>query len=171
MEALPESKMMFLIRDSRDVVASQLDANRKGSWGEKRGVMNRWEYDTPDKLHMYTKRLAENYLREVSQSQRAYDAHNGSNALIRYEDLSRDTFSTLRDMYTTLGIEIDEAQLRTAIEKHKWERIPDTSNGSGQFCRRAHPGGWKEDLTPEQVKIVEDVTGPILSEFYGFSYR
>jgi hypothetical protein len=32
MEALPESRMIFLIRDPRAFAASALDAARKGSW-------------------------------------------------------------------------------------------------------------------------------------------
>jgi hypothetical protein len=26
--------------------------------------------------------------------------------------------------------------------------------------------GWREDLTPEQVKIIERTTAPLLEEFY-----
>src|SRR5918994_2753928 len=32
LEAFPESKLVFLVRDSRDVVASLLDAAKEGSW-------------------------------------------------------------------------------------------------------------------------------------------
>ena len=31
---------------------------------------------------------------------------------------------------------------------------------------KATPGGWREDLTPEQARVVEKVTGPLLREFY-----
>src|SRR3712207_6950789 len=32
MEALPESRMILLVRDPRDVAASSIDARRKGGW-------------------------------------------------------------------------------------------------------------------------------------------
>ena len=39
MEALPESGMVLLIRDPRDVVASWLDATRKGGWQTRRCLL------------------------------------------------------------------------------------------------------------------------------------
>jgi hypothetical protein len=69
-------------------------------------------------------------------------------------------------MYDALGVEVDEVRLRRAVAKHSWDRIPDAQKGSGKFYRKAQPGGWKEDLSSEQVRIIENVTGPILSKFY-----
>ena len=161
MEATPESRMIFLIRDPRDVVASRMDAFEKGSWS----AQNR-DYDTVEKLYAFTKHLAEDYVKVVSQVQRAYEAHPGKKVLVRYEDLRVDTVSTLEAMYAALRIEVDESQLEAAVAKHSWEQIPDSDKGSGKFYRKAAPGGWREDLSPEQIKLVEDITGPILSRFY-----
>jgi GT2 family glycosyltransferase len=161
LEATPDSRLIFLIRDPRDVIASRLDAFEKGSWSSQ----NR-DYDTVNKLHAFTKHLAEDFFKVVSQVQRAYQAHQGKKVLVRYEDLREDTIGTLETMYGALGIEVDKVQLEAAVAKHSWEQIPDSVKGSGKFYRKAAPGGWREDLSPDQIKLVEDITGPILSEFY-----
>jgi hypothetical protein len=161
MEAMPESRMMFLIRDSRDVIASRLDAVRKGSWT----AQNR-DFDTPEKINAFTEHLAEDYLRVVSQVQKAYDAHRGKKAFVRYEDLRGDTIGTMKRMYDALEIEVEESRLEAAVAKHSWEQIPDSDKGSGKVYRKAQPGSWREDLSPEQVTIIEKITGPILSKYY-----
>jgi hypothetical protein len=161
LEATPESRLVFLIRDPRDVVASRLNAFEKGSWS----AQNR-DYDTAEKLYAFTKHLAEDYFKVVSQVQRAYEAHLGKKVLVRYEDLREDAIGTLKSMYAALEIEADESRLEAAVAKHSWEQIPDRDKGSGKFYRKATPGGWREDLSPEQIKLVEDITSPILSRFY-----
>lgn len=161
MEAMPKSRLVFLLRDPRDVISSWIDAFREGSWT----AANR-EYDTDEKLNTHTRFLSERYLKVVSQVQKAYAAHAGRKSLVRYEDLRRDTFGAMEAMYDALGITVDEAELRTAVEKHAWENIPAQSKGAGKFYRRGTPGGWREDLSPEQVRIVEEVTAPVLSRYY-----
>src|SRR3712207_1314706 len=44
LEATPESRLIFLIRDSRDVIASRLDAFREGSWARQNQ-----DYNTADR--------------------------------------------------------------------------------------------------------------------------
>jgi len=69
-------------------------------------------------------------------------------------------------IYSSLGIPVDEAELSEAVKKYSWENIPEEEKGEGKFYRKAKPGGWREDLTPEQVKVVERITAPLLEEFY-----
>ena len=161
MEATPESRMIFLIRDPRDVIASRLDAFREGSWTER----NR-DYSTANKLSKGTRRLANDYVKIVSRVQEAYEAHQGKKTLVRYEDLRHDTVNTMKAMYAALDIEADEAQLEAAVEKHSWENVPEDQKGRDKFFRKAQVGSWKDDLSPMQVKLIENITGPILSKYY-----
>jgi glycosyltransferase involved in cell wall biosynthesis len=163
LEATPESRLIFLIRDSRDVIASRLDAFREGSWARQNQ-----DYNTAEKLNAATKHLAEDYLRVVSKVQEAYKVHSGKKAFVRYEDLRYDTINVLKTMYAALEIEADEAQLEAAVLKHSWTRIPNSEKGKDKFFRKAQPESWRDDLSLEQIRLIEDITGPILSKYYSY---
>ena len=161
LEATPTSRLIFLIRDPRDVVASRLDAFKKGSWSAQGH-----EFDDADGLNAFTRQLSEEYLKVVSRVETAYETHSGEKALVRYEDLREDTVGTLKGMYDALKITVDENRLEAAVAKHAWEQVPEGNKGPGKFYRKARPGSWEEDLTPEQARIVEDATGAVLAKFY-----
>jgi hypothetical protein len=72
----------------------------------------------------------------------------------------------MKRMYSELSIEVNEGELAQVVEKHSWENIPEDKKGEGKFYRKASPGGWKDDLTPEQAQIVERVTAPLLEQLY-----
>lgn len=61
---------------------------------------------------------------------------------------------------------MDDEQLERAVEKRSWENIPEEEKGEGKFHRKATPGAWREDLTAEQARMVEEITAPLLEEFY-----
>jgi hypothetical protein len=168
MEALPESGMVLLIRDPRDVVASWLDATRKGGWQTRRRGEGgrRAESLAETKPNAFVRRHANAYLQHVGSARRAYEAHEGRKLVVRYEDLRADTLGTMKRMYGELNIHVEEARLAKAVEKHSWENIPEEEKGQGKFYRKATPEAWREDLTRRQVKTVERITAPLLEEFY-----
>jgi hypothetical protein len=166
MEALPESRMILLVRDPRDVVASLFDASGEDSY-RNRNLLKKLGKKEPSRPPEVVVEEASNYfLQHMSNAKQAYEAHEGRKALVRYEDLRADTLGTMQRIYSELEIPADEAELSQAVEKHSWENIPEELKGEGKIFRKATPGSWREDLTPEQIKTVEKITAPLLEEFY-----
>ena len=168
MEALPESRMILLVRDPRDVVASLLDAAREGGWlyESREGRMGRRPRKIDRRPNSFVRERANMYRRGVESAWQAYDTHEGPKVLVRYEELRADTLAEMRRIYSVLGVPVEEEELRRAVEKHSWENVPEEEKGRGKFYRRGTPGGWKEDLTPRQVEVVERTTAPLLQRFY-----
>jgi hypothetical protein len=174
LEALPESRVIFLVRDPRDVLASYLDAVKRGNWVHKghirKGIVDSYETEFADadrQPDLYIESKAELLMKNMMGAKRAYEAHRGPKVLVRYEELLTDTLSTMRRIFAVLGLPADEEDLGRVVEQHSWENIPEEQKGEGKFFRKATPGSWLEILTPEQVKTAERITAPILKEFYG----
>jgi hypothetical protein len=168
MEALPESRMIFLVRDPRDVVASWLDGASKSGWHQERVAKNapKRSLQADETPTAYVKEQARHYLNQVGHAAEAYDAHKGPKVLVRYEELRTDTLAEMRRIHSALGMAVDEGELSRAVHKHSWENIPEEEKGEGKFYRKATPGGWREDLTPEQARLVERITAPLVKELY-----
>jgi hypothetical protein len=160
-QALPESSVILLIRDPRDVVASALGAATEGGWWAN--VRNRGQLPLESTEEIVRKRSLR-YARQMSAAIEAYEAHEGPKVLIRYEDLRMDTLGTMKRLYSAL--EMPTERLPEVVEKHSWENVPEEKKGPGKFYRKATPGGWREDLTPEQARVVEEMTAPLLKKFY-----
>ena len=159
-EAMPESRVILLVRDPRDVVASLLAAQREGSWGAGEDALA----DTaPDE---FVQQRAMMYNASFGKAWEAYREHKGRKITTRYEDLRYDALGELENIYSALGVPIGDRQLRVVVEKHAWENIPERQKGPNKPRRKARPGGWQEDLTPEQARMVEEITTPTMNEFY-----
>ena len=166
MEALPESRMIFLIRDPRDVVASYVDAAKKGSYMHERRKGNKGATMFEMQADELVQSMATSYVQNVGNVRDAYGAHLGPKVLVRYEELRTNTLATLKRICATLGLAVEENELARAVERYAWDSVPADQKGRGKFFRKATPGGWREDLTPEQVETVERITAPLLREFY-----
>jgi sulfotransferase family protein len=162
-DALPESRVVVLVRDPRDVIASAYDGGRTGNWGGAR----RPEWMRSDRRPEWVLLRARAYLWDIQAAVQAYEMSSSPRAIVRYEDLRADTLGELRRLRDELRLDVEDEPLASAAERYAWENVPDEEKGPGRIFRKASPGSWEEDLTPEQVRTVEREARPVLDAFYG----
>ena len=162
MSLLPRSRLIFLIRDGRDVIDSLIDAMTGGGWLDKPYMR---KMDSPAERLAFTRSEARAWLERTTIVDRAYEAHPPElRWKVRYEDLRGDTLAHLRPLVSWLGIERSDAELRAAISENAFEAIPSDKKGPGTQWRAATPGLWREHMTEDERQAMEEIMGPKLVE-------
>lgn len=109
-------------------------------------------------------------------------ASNGNLLIVRYEDLRRTPEPMLAELIEYVGIKADAAVIRRAIENNtlqqmraKEEKAKQAGEHSillgdrkglddrSRFVRKGAVAGWRDKLTPAQVKLFDDYCGEVLT--------
>ena len=162
-ELFPDSTMIFLLRDGRDVIDSWLDAYQDGSWAIPEGAFP----VAPWGRLALVRWLAEVWVFRTAEVRRAYEARDPSRrVLVRYEELRADTPGTLEKISSAIGLPAGSAD--RIAERHSFEQVPAGERGEAKAIRSASPGRWRENLTAEERRAAEEIMGPTLAELgYG----
>lgn len=164
MDLLPRGRIVFLMRDGRDVVDSQLALRIPGG-ARAEGHRRAEPVATHDKRLGEVLRNSRLWVNSMSAVQAAYDAQPPElRYLLRYEDLRRDTFEELRALREWLGLPSADGVVRAAVEAEAFESLPDSKKGFGQGARAAEPGHWRKTLTGVEQRVAEDVMADKLVE-------
>lgn len=164
MSLFPESRLLFLVRDGRDVIDSLIDAmlSKDSWWQQSQGS------DEPrivGERMAFINHHAKLWLQRTKSTQRAFAAlPEAQRHEVGYENLLADTTTEFSAMLDWLGLEIPPEQVQAAVEKCSFKAIPDSQKGPGKRARSANPGQWKERLRPGEIELVESVMGPKLRE-------
>jgi hypothetical protein len=128
---LPGSAYVFIVRDPRDVLASQLD----------RG------FDRP------VRTVARHWTTYVARFRRFAHRHPQRAALIRYEDLVADRDDGLRAIFGAVGLDYGDEVVRfydsnASIHGTRHNNAPNV----GRDLYETSVGRWREELSAEQVE-------------------
>ena len=166
-DAFPRSRLIFLLRDGRDVVDSWIDAYQSGSWALEEGAFA----VAPSGRRALVEWLASVWAYRTRAVGEAFGRRpRGSRILVRYEDLLADTPGELRRICEMLDIEAGDEALATIVRRHAFEHVDPASRGSRREIRAAEPGAWRRNLTLGERRAMEEIMGPQLAAF-GYAPR
>ena len=161
MDLFPESSLIFLLRDGRDVVDSWLDAYKDGSWATDEGAyplddtgrpaLIRWQSSVW--LHR-TEVVQETFARTDPERR----------VLIRYEEMRDEPVAALRSICEMLGIEASDEQLGEIAGTHSYSQVPQADKGAGREIRRAEPGGWSDHMSRKEIVEMHQILAEKLDE-------
>lgn len=161
MSLFPRSRMVFLLRDGRDVVDSWLAAYRTGSWALDEGAFPA----TREGREALVRWQSAVWAFRTEVVQRAFAAHPADRrVMVRYEDLVADPTRQLQRVGKILPVGTPRRALAAAAAAHDYGRVPRTEKGDGKFIRSAQPGGWRENMTPAERQILHEMLGPKLRD-------
>jgi hypothetical protein len=160
-ELFPKSRLVFLLRDGRDVVDSWLDAYRESAWGVAEGT-----YDlSPEGRLSFLRWQATVWLYRTEAVERAFEAHDPARRRrVRYEELRADPGAVLGELCRDLEIPTTPERVAEIAAEHSFEGVPEGQRGDGERIRRAEPGSWRRNLSAAERAAIDQIMGPKLRE-------
>jgi hypothetical protein len=142
----PNCKIIHIVRDPRDVVASCL----RMDWTSNDIVINalKWKCDM---LYAHEFKHNDNVILEI-----------------RYEDLLSSPQKTLKSICQFIGEEFDEKMLEFFKDAKKYIRDEPWKEGTFKPLNKNAVERWRRDLSGAQVFIIEKITGIFLAK-YGYA--
>jgi hypothetical protein len=163
MRVMPSSRLLLLIRDGRDVVDSLMAANQPG--GFMASKLER-AFETPEERAEGLGWAARLWACNTDMTLKAIESHDPALArVVRYEDLLADTVGEMRGLNDWLGLERSDEWLARLAEAHSFSALPAGQTGPLTRNRAAKPGLWRENLSDEEQRTVNEICGPLLERF------
>jgi hypothetical protein len=159
-DLFPASKVVFLLRDGRDVVDSWLDAYSDGSWAIPGGAFPVNEEGRIPLIRW----LSQVWAYRSRAVKQAYDSRPAGDRIeVRYEELRGETEACMERVCEVIGV--DSSRVPEVVAAHRFEKLPRAERGRRSFTRLAQPGGWRDNLSTAEQAAMHEAMGDALVEF------
>ncbi|HET7443903.1 MAG TPA: sulfotransferase [Solirubrobacterales bacterium] len=159
-DLFPDSRVIFLLRDGRDVVDSWLAGYRDGGWAVPEGA---FAVSDGGRIALL-KWLSAVWVYRSHAVRRAFESHPARNrVLVRYEDLRADTVTVLTTICHSLGI--DASLVEEVSHGFSFEGLPASQRGPRLRQRAARPGSWMQNMSNAEQAAMHEALGDTLAEF------
>lgn len=159
MSLLPRSRLLFLMRDGREVLRSQIALRTPG------GRLAEAASAPSDERgrRRFVAQQSRRWVQRMRSVQAAYDGHSPELRMkLRYEDLIADTEGELRRLTDWIGLGRTDGQLRAAIDAERARPRPSaTGRKSALETGERDPRQW--ELSAEERQLADEVMGPTLT--------
>jgi hypothetical protein len=122
MRAQPDARLLFLLRDGRDVVDSELASFVVGGWQEQ-SFDHMHGVEESERLD-FAVRSAYHWLWRTEVVEAAFAEHPGPKHLVRYEDLLREPERRMRELFAWLEVPADVVDVAEIVDEFSFERLP-----------------------------------------------
>ena len=148
LKIFPDAYFLHVVRDPRSVYCSHRSAST--SWA-------RWEFPTqPVDGARFWRAGVEAALQIEGMTERYLQ--------VRYEDLQRDGPSELERICSWLELEVEPGFIAEAVEASTKEKVRKTKELPDGFVRKTSAGGWRDELSSRDVRVIEYLAGDLMVE-------
>ena len=161
MSLFPRSRMLFLIRDGRDVIDSRVHASGEGGWlAATEGA----QFRTAEERLEWVRSACREWACNVDAVRRAHDAHAPAlRHTARYEDLLAEPGGRAALAVRWLVSNRDDGRVERIVAETAFEAVPAERRGENEPYRAATPGLWRRNLTEAEQESAEAIMGPRLA--------
>lgn len=162
-------RAIYLARDPRDVVLSEF------SYEKALGVIND---DFDAFLNAFLTRGVNPFGLWIEHANSWLDAAASNQCellVVRFEEMRRDTESTLQQMMDFMRVSVDPEIIRRAVENNSLEQMkakekvtPQRASAKGRFVGSGSVSGWKAKFNSAELELVDRYAGPTMTRL-GYS--
>jgi hypothetical protein len=159
-------KAIYMVRDPRDVILSEYAFYQQS---------RRIDYTFDEFFKLFLQGKSNGYgpwASHVRSWLQSPIAANGNLLVIKFEDLKKQTESSLRRILNFLGSEAAPDVIRRAIANNTVAKMQEKERESPQlvtreghrYIRRGSVGGWRQNLSHAEANLIEQHAGEVLAQ-------